>query len=75
MNNKQRLLDLEIKNIKRDLQWVNKEFEYYTDYTWDVITELVLNIFRFIVWIYNFIKYWYSKIKLLNQLRKKNNEL
>ncbi len=75
MTNKQWLLDLEIRNIKRDLQWVNKEFEYYTDYTWNVITELVLNIFRFVVWIYNFIKYWYSKIKLLNQLRKKNNEL
>lgn len=75
MNNKQWLLDLEIKNLNRDLKEINKDVECYTDYTWNSLIEFLLNIGRFTIGTWYLIKYWIQKIKVLIKLRKKNNEL
>ncbi len=75
MNNKQWLLDLEIKNLNRDLKEINDDVEYYTDYTWNSLIEFLLNIWRFTIGAWYLIKYWIQKIKVLIELKKKNNEL
>ena len=75
MNNKQWLLDLEIHNLNRDLKEINEDVEYYTNYTWNSLIEFILNIWRFIVGAWYLIKYWIQKIKVLIELKKKNNEL